>query len=248
MIRNSFIFLDRFGQKKERSIWNQRIYSWNDFLDAKRIKGVSETKKGFFDRKIIEAKDRLYAEDSRYFSRLLPTNEHYRLYDFFKDDALFLDIETATHHGYISVVGMYDGNETKMMVRNRNLNKELLMNEISKYKILVTFNGLSYDVPLIERFFGFKITIPHIDLRHVCSRIGLRGGLKQIERQLDIRRRKEVDGLGGQDACILWQTFMATGSDYYLDLLIKYNEEDTINLKRLADYSIPVAWDKIFKS
>ncbi len=248
MIRNSFIFLDRFGQRKEASIWQQGIADWNDFLDAKRIKGISEKKKSYFDRKLLEAKEQLYDENSEHFSQLLPTTEHYRLYDFFKDDALFLDIETASHHGYISVIGMYDGSETKTMIRNRNLDKELLLKELSKCKILVTFNGLSYDAPLLERFFGFRINLPHIDLRHVCSRIGLKGGLKQIEKQLEIKRRKEVDGLGGQDACTLWQTFMATGNDYYLDLLIKYNEEDTINLKQLADYSILKLWDKIFKT
>ena len=32
--------------------------------------------------------------------------------------------------------------------------------------------------------------------------------------------------------------YRATGNDYYLNLLIEYNEEDIINLKTIADYCV----------
>ena len=32
--------------------------------------------------------------------------------------------------------------------------------------------------------------------------------------------------------------YRATGDDYYLKLLIEYNEEDIINLKKIAEYCV----------
>lgn len=49
----------------------------------------------------------------------------------------------------------------------------------------------------------------------------------------------------GEDAAELWRTFRATGDEYYLDLLVKYNEEDIINLKPLADFAVKGLWDRI---
>ena len=61
-------------------------------------------------------------------------------------------------------------------------------------------------------------------------------GLKQIEKALGIRRSKLIDGLYGGDAVLLWRKFMATGDNYFLNLLISYNEEDIINLKTVSDF------------
>ena len=32
--------------------------------------------------------------------------------------------------------------------------------------------------------------------------------------------------------------YKASGDDYYLKLLVEYNEEDVINLKKVADYCV----------
>ncbi len=37
------------------------------------------------------------------------------------------------------------------------------------------------------------------------------------------------------DALTLWKMYRDSGDDYYLDLLIEYNEEDVINLRYIAD-------------
>jgi uncharacterized protein YprB with RNaseH-like and TPR domain len=64
--------------------------------------------------------------------------------------------------------------------------------------------------------------------------VGLNGGLKEVENKLGIRRNKIVEGLYGGDALALWRIYKNTGDEYYLNLLIEYNEEDIINLKRIA--------------
>ncbi|MBU0535730.1 MAG: ribonuclease H-like domain-containing protein [Nanoarchaeota archaeon] len=245
MIRKSFIFLDRVGLRKEKSIWNQGIDDWDNFISKSKVKGVG-ARKPLFDRQINSLRKALYGQDASYLKSAIPRSEAWRLYDFFKDEAVFLDIETAHYYGYITVIGLYDGYNTKMMIKDINLDKNILKKELAKYKLIVTFNGSSFDLPVIERYFqGVIPDVPHIDLRHVCSRIGLTGGLKSIEKQLNIKRLPELEHVTGEDAAELWRTFKATGDDYYLDLLIKYNEEDIINLKPIADFAVKELWNKI---
>jgi len=247
MIRQSFIFLDKIQQKSEKKIWESGVKDWNDFLQRKEISGMSSSRKLFYDNKLKEAKEALYNYDLNYFYKKIPSTETWRLYPFFKDEALFLDIETCYNNGQITVIGMYDGKDTKTMIRGANFSRELLLDELNKHSMLITFNGRSFDIPLLEKYFGIKIEIPHLDLRHLCARIGLRGGLKQIEKQLGITRAKDVQNVTGADAAKLWDIFIATGDEYYLDLLIKYNEEDIINLKPIADFAVKELWEKIFK-
>ena len=245
MIRKSFIFLDRIGQRSERRIWGQGIDDWDSFLDAGKIKGIS-SRKHFFDRQIRRTRKELYESNMSYLKRALHPSEAWRLYDLFRDEAVFLDIETAHYYGYITVIGLYDGYETKIMIKDINLDRENLRRELEKYNLIITFNGSSFDLPVIERYFqGVVPDVPHIDLRHVCSRIGLRGGLKQVEKDLGIKRLPDLEHVTGEDAAELWRTFRATGDDYYLDLLVKYNEEDIINLKPIADHAVRELWKSI---
>ena len=71
-----------------------------------------------------------------------------------------------------------------------------------------------------------------------ASRIGLKGGLKEIERKLSISRGDLVSRLCGGDAITLWKMYKATGDEHYLNLLVEYNEEDIINLKKIAEHCV----------
>ncbi len=247
MIRGSFIFLDKIGKLSEQRIWNQGVHSWEDFLDKKDVDGVSSLRKGYYDRKILTAKKHLADDNAPYFRDILPNSEQYRLYNYFKDDTCFLDIETSGYYGSITMIGLYDGNETKTLVKGFNLDKDLLLNELNKYKLIVTYNGGSFDLPVIKKYFDVPILsqIPHMDLRHVCSRLGLNGGLKGVEKAMGIKRVDEVEGMAGEDAVYLWQQWRATGNRKYLDLLKLYNDEDIINLKTIADKLVPKLWQKV---
>ena len=237
MIKNSFIILDGIGKQKEKSLWDNGVADWDSFLEAKRIRSISEPRKCYFDRQLIKAKHELRDGNSKFFTNVLPSAETWRLYRHFKEDCLFLDIETSNYYGNITVIGMSDGNETKQMVRGFNLDKSVLKKELEKYKILVTFNGKSFDVPVINKFFNKVVPeIPHIDLRHVCRKIGLTGGLKLIEKQIGIKRDFAVQNLGSEDAIYLWDRWQKTGDRKWLEMLTKYNEEDTVNLKQLMEH------------
>jgi len=239
MIRSSFIFLDNLGSRREQNLWHEGIDSWDDFLNQEDIPGIGSKRRSHYARKIKEAQHALYSFDSEYFFDKLPSTETWRLYDFFKEDAVFLDIETSGVNGHITVIGLYDGINTKVMVKDVNLDLHALKDELKKYKLLVTFNGSVFDVPFLEkRYPGLIPKIPHFDLRFLCSSLGWSGGLKQIERQFGIERKKIIEKLYGGDAISLYRMFRATGDRYYLDLLIEYNEDDCINLKKIADEAV----------
>jgi len=172
----------------------------------------------------------------------LPQSENYRLYDFFKEDCVFLDIETTgldSKNDDITVIGLYDGIQTKTMIKNINLDYKSLKNELKKYKLIVTFNGSSFDVPFINKTYpGLLPNIPNFDVKSVTGRLNLKGGLKEIEKKLGIKRNKIIERFYGGDAVRLWRMYKATGDDYYIKLLIEYNEDDIINLKIIAEYCV----------
>jgi len=241
MIKNSFIFLEGVSHTSEKNLKKQRIKTWNDFLEKKHIKGMGKVRKGYYDRKLLEAKENLIKNNSSYFINKLPQSETWRLYNYFRDEACFLDIEISNvDDGFITLIGIYDGIETKTMIKNVNLDTNKLKQELEKYKLIVTFNGATFDIPFIKKKYPNLLpNIPNFDLRTACNRIGLKGGLKQIEAQLKIKRQNNiVEKMYNGDPFKLWKMFQASGDKYYLKLLIEYNEEDIINLKSIADHVV----------
>ncbi len=227
MIRKTFLFLPGIQSKKEKNIRDQGICNWNAFLDAKQIKGISAKRKIFYDNIILKAKKALYEEDMLWFKQHWPTTETWRLYEHFKEECCYVDIE-----GNITLIGIFDGYETKTMINNINFDKRLLKKELSKYKLIITYNGSAYDLPKLNKYYDFLPDIPHIDLKHVCRRVGLVGGLKEIEKKLSIERPYHLYG----SAADCYRAFLASGRKEYLEGLVEYNEEDTINLKPITGY------------
>ncbi|MBI2654780.1 ribonuclease H-like domain-containing protein [Candidatus Woesearchaeota archaeon] len=249
MITNSFIFLERIGDKLEQNIWKNGIYDWDSFLKRKSVNGLSRHRKLYYDRKILNARKALYNFDSSYFLEILPKSEMWRLYEFFKEDAVFLDIETTglDKHDDITVFGLYDGLNTKIMINGINLDYNALKKELQKYKLIVTFNGASFDLPFIEKVCPALIPkIPNFDVKSVTDRLGLRGGLKNIEKMLCIGRSEVVEKFYGGDALTLWRMYRATGDDYYLNLLVEYNEYDITNLEIVAEHCVKRMKERIF--
>jgi hypothetical protein len=238
MIRSSFCFLERIGIGKEKKLWAQGITDWDKFLNSSRIKGIAQHRKKYYDRKIIEARKELYSLNSSYFC-LMPRAEQWRLYDFFKEESVYMDIEVdnINSNGDVLLVGLSDGISTKTMIRGINLDFRVLQKELKNYKMIVTFNGSIFDLPFMKkRYPGLVPLLPQFDLRFACQKLGLTGGLKEVEKKLGIKRNKVVEEIYGGDPLLLWKRFLATGDDYYMKLLVEYNEEDVFNLKKIADY------------
>lgn len=230
MIQHSFTFLEKISVKREK-LWRQQgIITWNDFLKAEKVKGMPDQKKSYFNRKIREAQGALSAGNSAYFIERLPTTATWRLYDSFKDECGFLDIEIDSY-GKMVVVGISDYFHTNFFVRGVNLEKELLEQELQKYKLLVTFNGAAFDLPRLQKQFGISLTVPHIDLKPLCVKLGWKGGLKEVEKLLNLKRPAHLYG----NPVDLWKAFQASGDREYLELLLDYNREDVENLKGVME-------------
>ena len=176
----------------------------------------------------------------------------WRLYDFFREDSVFLDIETtglSKSNNDITVIGLYDGISTKMMIKGINLDIDSLKKELQKYKLIVTFNGAAFDIPFINKKYPDLLPkIPNFDVKSATDKLKLKGGLKKIEKLLGIKRSNVVEKFYGGDALTLWKMYRATGDEYYLNLLIEYNEYDIINLKTIAEHCVKKLKETLFKS
>jgi uncharacterized protein YprB with RNaseH-like and TPR domain len=131
-------------------------------------------------------------------------------------------------------VAVYDTRQVLTYVRGRNLDE--LADDLRRYRLLVTFNGATFDLPFLERSLGIRFDHGHIDLRYVLARLGFRGGLKRCEQALGLGRG-ELDGVDGSVAVTLWNRFQRKGDGRYLETLLAYNVEDVLNLERLLRFA-----------
>lgn len=238
VIERTFSILPGIGPKTERRLWEEGILTWEDFLSKPRIPCISPFKKPLLDAELERWLKALRERDSRFFFRHLPQREHWRLFPTFKDQALFLDIETtglSPYHSVVTVVGLYDGRRYVALVRGIDLDPEILYDYFDSALLLVSFFGTRFDIPFLRHHFpALPVEKPHFDLCLAGRRVGLRGGLKKVEKALGISRAPEVEGLNGADAVALWLSYERTGDRRALDLLLRYNEADVLNLEPIA--------------
>lgn len=231
-IENSFIPVQGVGATTERKLWAAGITHWDDFDGSVVGPTTAERIEGW----IAEADDRLDAGDSTYFHDAFPSNARWRLYENFRGETCFLDIETTglSHdHDDVTVVSLTQAGETTTLVQGEDLSAGTLQEALGDASLLMTFNGKSFDVPFLETSYDLSIDLPHIDLMYPCRRLDLTGGLKVIEQNIGIDRDRP--DLSGRDAVRLWHQY-ERGDEDALDTLVTYNRDDTENLQTLADH------------
>ncbi|MBN1786544.1 MAG: ribonuclease H-like domain-containing protein [Candidatus Methanofastidiosa archaeon] len=237
MIRRSFIFLDGIGEMTERHLWQMGINDWEDYIGEDQIPRVSRERKSVHDLVLRKAIANIECRNDAFFGSLLPCRHHWRLFERFRDSAVYLDIETTGNFNgnRTTVVGAYDGNEFNVLIRGKDLSKESIEELVDGKKMLVTFYGRGFDVPVLEHEFGVRLPQVHYDLCFAGKMIGYHGGLKRIECQLGIERAEDAVGLSGLDAVYLWNDYERHGNEDALHRLISYNREDVVNLEHIAD-------------
>ena len=90
--------------------------------------------------------------DPRYFARAVPPRYHWRLYEWLRPRAVYLDIETNSF-GEITVVGLYGQGLFTSLIRGESLTWLRLRDEFSRYDLLVTFCGSTFDLPMLRAHF-----------------------------------------------------------------------------------------------
>lgn len=240
MLNNTYIHIPGVGKSLEQKIWAQGINTWEEFLEMKDKISMPSARKVKICEEIRKSSERLAERDYCFFSQCLPSAEHWRAYPIFCDSIAFVDIETtglSQSRDKITIIGVYDGKEPKTYIRGINLDDAI--EELSRYGLLVSFNGARFDLPFIKSEYPeFEFNQLHIDLMYPLRRIGYSGGLKNIEKQLGISRSDETEGISGFDAVRLWKQY-ERGDPKALDILIKYNNEDIVNLKVILELTYP---------
>ena len=162
------------------------------------------------------------------------------LYESLKFSALCLDIETTGFNGKVAVVGLCGPSDGEVgyqeFVRGRYLDASSLARTFRGCKLLITFNGLSFDVPRIRKEFPTALPrVPHVDLFRVAREFyGMPVSLKTLETTFNIRRADDGDLRKGM-ATKLWRRFEEHNDENALRKLLNYNREDAANLYMLAD-------------
>jgi hypothetical protein len=232
MLQNTFCHASGIGPKSESQIWDAGLHSWGDFVDCAKPP-MAPRKAAALKELARTSMARLDADDPDYFYRQLPSAEHWRLFPHFRHTVAYFDIETTglgTPSDYITSIVLYDGQSIRHYVQGDNLLD--FKDDIEQYRLLVSYNGKTFDSPFIRNYLGAPMNQAHIDLRYILASLGLRGGLKGIERHLGIARHG-LEDVDGYFAVLLWFDYARDGNEKALQTLLAYNAADVINLEML---------------
>ena len=242
VLTRTFLHVPRVGPQTERRLWRAGFVDWQGCLARVEEVPLGPVRRHLLAECLRRSLAALSAEDAGFFARTLPRSEMWRLFAAFRHRAVFLDIETTGLGGpgdVITLVGLYDGEHPRVFIRG--INMAGLPEALRPFSLVVTYNGAQFDLPFLRAHFAGtrmpEVTVPtaHLDLRFPLARLGYRGGLKGVERQVGLDRHPWIAGLTGFDAVVLWQQYQA-GSRDALRRLVAYNLADVLNLEVLAAF------------
>ncbi|MFO7752734.1 MAG: ribonuclease H-like domain-containing protein [Desulfobacteraceae bacterium] len=232
MLKNSFQHIPGIGAVTEKQLWTSGLLSWQDITPDNTFK-ISPKRFEILTAYTKDSFEHFNNNNPVYFADLLPVNQHWRLFNEFRESTAFIDIETTGIKLYgfeITTIALYDGEKIRYYIKDRNL--EEFIDDIRNYNVIVTYNGKAFDVPFIEGQFGIRLNHAHIDLRYVLKSLGYSGGLKLCEKALGLDRG-DLDGVDGYFAVLLWLDYQQNKNEKALETLLAYNIEDVVNLETL---------------
>lgn len=236
MLTKSFIHIKGVGTKRERFLWKRGATSWDAVLASKKICDIPSSITHSIRKKVTESVSALECHDGAFFDACMPACEIWRLYPEFADKTVFLDIETtglSPEFCDITIISLFSQEGARALVRGKDLDE--FPRIISKYSLLVTYNGKCFDLPFLHAHFPqFQKSYAHIDLRYPLHRLGLSGGLKGVERKVGIHREGALSLVDGLMAISLWNKHKQ-GNKTALDTLCRYALEDVVNLQPLME-------------
>lgn len=248
-MESTFQLSPGIGARRERRLWADGIAHWDDLPAEVTGRALPARAHAELRAAVAAAREAFARRDADRLAAMLPPGERWRMFPAFAEDAAYLDIETGDDDvafAGISAIGLLDRHGPHLMLGGRDLHR---FPELARaYPVLVTFNGLSFDVPILRQAFpDWQPPVCHLDLRHLLARLGHEGGLKAIERavaHLRLARPDHLDGMSGWDACWLWRRGR-DGDRAALSRFAEYNLYDVVNLRTLMAYAYNALVDEI---
>jgi len=228
MLRHTFCHLPGVAAKTEQRLWSAGVAAWEDAL----ADTVPRPARRLSADELRESVRRHAAADAAWFDDRLPAAQSWRLFHDFRGHCAYLDIETTGMGpaAEVTTVALSDGRSVRTYVRGRNLHD--FSQDVAAYRLLVTYNGKSFDVPMLRRCLRCRLDQAHIDLRHLLAGLGLTGGLKACERKVGLTR-PGLEDVDGAVAVLLWRDYEWGHDERALDTLLAYNVQDAVNLETL---------------
>jgi hypothetical protein len=238
MLENSFVHLPGIGNETEERLWSEGLRTWAQLHD--RVHDIFGAKRALQIQAALEEGRAAHdAGEFGYFQGRFKGSEMWRvlpsLLKTSPEKIAYLDIET-TGLGFppqcksTTIAVYYDG---QLMIEHDPVRKRALIEEIENgAKLLVTFNGGTFDLPFLRREFGVRLSHAHVDLRFWLAKLGYRGGLKAIQKAFPHVHQRDSMDIDGFDAVRLW-ALHKKGVPNALETLMTYNAEDTLVLEPL---------------
>ena len=152
MLQNTLIHLQGIGAITEQKLWESGLRHWDSFLDDISVP-IPAGRKHFLEKGIEESKRQLYQGNPSYFSKLLPSNQSWRLFPEFRDSAVYLDIETTGLDRYfndITTIALYDGESIQTYVQGQNLAYNIQDTINLENLMVAAYNMKLMDTPFYE--------------------------------------------------------------------------------------------------
>lgn len=230
MLHNTFCHIPGIGPTTEKRLWSAGITSWDSWQDPPPVRLPNSSRREICN--LLAQSTVALADDPAFFTSRLPSHEQWRIFPQYRETTAYIDIETTGlgDEADLTTIALYDGDRIRYYVNGQNL--EQFLDDIDEYRVLVSYNGKSFDIPFLERYFRITLNHAQIDLRYVLARLGFKGGLKGCEKMLGIDRGG-LEGVDGYFAVLLWNEYEKYNDPKALETLLAYNIEDTVNLERL---------------
>lgn len=237
-LRSTFQHIPGISPRKEQELWRSGILTWDDFerVEGNQLALFDFPKTDSVSTLIEQSHEALSSGDVDFFADLLDRSEYYRIALSFPSETMFLDIETtglSRYYDKVTLVGWSFLEEYGVFIRGGDDGH--FREAISQAKAIVTFNGSLFDLPFLRKEFpGIVFPRCHIDLRFFARRVGLSGGQKEVEEQLNLNRNLELKDIKGEAAALLWFKYR-WGNEADLESLVRYNHADIEGMKVIFD-------------
>lgn len=235
MIRGAFQQLPGLGPERLKRLAEAGITDWLSLRENLAPLRFGPAARDKLSRAIDACESAVQNQDLIFLTRTFAARDHWRILGAFPDQAAYFDIETSglDVDSHITLIAAEYQGDLKTFVFNENLDEFLAL--IEDVGMLVSFNGASFDVPRVLQHFHIPdLRCGHVDLRWLCYHDQLRGGLKSIERALDIARPGDLDGVDGEEAVMLWRLWEDREHHAARERLIRYCCADVLALKLLT--------------